>query len=48
MNWLCMQNEQKEDYLTKKAGDLAEKNIVIRDEKTTVADAAKIMRDQVF
>jgi hypothetical protein len=40
-----MQKEREGDYLTKRAGDLAEKNIVSADEEIIVTDAAKIMRD---
>jgi CBS domain-containing protein len=41
-----MQKEREGDYLTKRAGDLAEKNIVSADEEIIVTDAAKIMRDK--
>lgn len=34
------------DYLDKKAGDIAEKVVVILDESTTVAEAVRTMRDK--
>lgn len=36
----------QEDHLAKKAGDLAEKDVIVMDQYTIVADAAKTMRSK--